>query len=283
VVTLRDKGNVSLHLSSLRILLKLRTSRHLVVVYRHPQLGRVLTLNDEIQHVEAWAPLYHEPLVHLPIAFVAAPRTALVVGGGSFFAVHELLKYRSIKRVLVMDYDQELLDAICATYNHAAVARRDQRVEVRAKNAFRAFTSLQERFDVVINDSVDLFRTQGPNIFAAMSRLLRRNGVCSDVVYRHVFDDRGLKRTIRLLRANHNTVLSMIFAPEYPGILHLLTIWSDNKLLNQKQEKTLNLEQRAWANSPNRNPCQYFDARFLKYYLHLPAYLRSQLTEASVT
>jgi spermidine synthase len=241
----------------------------------------VLTLDGEIQHVEAWAPLYHEPLIHLPAAFIERPQTALLLGGGSFFAARELLRYRGIKRVLMLDHDPELLDAVSRLYGHAAEVTNDPRLEVRTADAFRALPHITERFDLVINDSVDISRLKGTDVFAEMGRLLRPGGVCSDLVYRHLFEDRSLSRTIKLLRSSYNTVLSLVFAAEYPGVLHLLTLWGEGKLLKQTRKKTLNREQQAWAAAPHSNPCGYYDARFLGYYLHLPRCVRERLDQAS--
>jgi spermidine synthase len=272
----RDRGNVSLCLSNLRTLRRFQTALHDVAIYRHPDLGRVLVLNGEIQHVEAWAPLYHEPLVHLPAAFVRRPRTALVIGGGSFFAARELLKYRSIKRVLMLDQDSQLLAEIGALYEHAAAVRSDHRLEIQTIEAFSSLTRIKERFDLVVNDSVDIWRPKG-TIFVALAGLLNPSGVCSDVVYRHVFDDRSLNGTVRLLGSKFRTALSMVVVPEYPGVLHLLTIWSESASVKQTRQQPVNREQLTWTTSVSSNPCTYYDPRFLSYYLHLPRCVRDRL------
>lgn len=274
---IRDKGNVSLYLSGLQVLSRIQTPHYRAVIYLHKQLGRVLVLNDEIQHVEAWAPLYHEPLVHLAAAFVERPQTALLLGGGSLFAARELLRYRKMKRVLMIDHDPAVIEAVTKLYEQANKVRGDPRLEVSNSDAFHSVSNMTERFDLIINDSVDLFRAQGPNIFEKMGALLRPGGVCSDVVYRHVFEDGVLSRTIRLLRSKYHTALSLVFAPEYPGVLHLLTLWSKSPALNQFRRKPLNVEQRRWAEIPHLNPCGYFDPRFLSYYLHLPRCIRDRL------
>ncbi|MGZ5434972.1 MAG: spermine/spermidine synthase domain-containing protein [Pyrinomonadaceae bacterium] len=279
MATLRDKGNVSLYLSHLRVLRKFSTRHHEVEIYEHPDLGVVLVLNGEIQHVEAWSPLYHEPLIHLPSAFIKSPHTALLLGGGSFFAVTEILKYRSIERVLMLDIDGQLIDRIAETYEHAATAIKDHRLEVRITDAFAYLDSQTERFDLVINDSVDLFRRCGEEVFYSLANLLMPEGVCSDVVYRHVFDDRGLRQTLQFLSKHYNTVASLVVAPEYPGVLHLLTLWSKNPALRQDRKRTINREQLIWARRPDINPCRYFDPRFLPYYLHLPQYVRDSLNK----
>lgn len=273
MATLRDKGNVALHLDELRPIRRFSTTYHDVAVYRHPDLGLVLSLNKEIQHVEAWSPLYHEPLIHLPGAFIREPRTALVLGGGSFFAVRELLKYGSIERVLMIDIDRQLLDAVAELYEHAAIVQNDSRLEVRIANAFDRLDRQTERFDIVINDSVDLLQ-QGPGVFSDLARLLEPQGVCADVVYRHVFAQSSATRTLRMIKDTFSTALALVVVPEYPGVLHLLTLWSYSSVLTQARKTTVNGEQLQWIRRPSSNPCVYYDPRFMSYYLHLPKFVR---------
>jgi spermidine synthase len=280
VSRITDKGNVSICLSNLKIESRIVTQFARVILYAHPQLGRVLTLNGEVQHVEAWAPLYHEPLVHIPAAFVAAPRSALLLGGASFFAAAELLKYSSIERVLMLDRDAELVRLMTHSYEHAAEARADSRLEIRFEDIFEAIPRLRERFDLVINDAVDLLAENCTNGFSLLGNALATDGICADVVYRHIFERDYANTTLRLLLHTVGSVMALIFVPEYPGVLHLLTVWGANPRLRQDLKMPANLEQLKWTEHPGKNPCEYFDPRFLGYYLHLPGYLRRVIGDA---
>jgi len=279
VASLRDRGNVALHLAKLNAIRKHRTRHHQAAIYLHPELGNVLVLNGEIQHVEAWAPLYHEPLVHLAAAYTRSPKTALILGGGSFFAAKEVLKYASIKRVLMLDHDKEVCDLVSETYSHAAEVRQDVRLELHYEDAFQTLESTNDRFDLIVNDSVDLLRRDGAGAFGLLGARLSRGGVCSDVIYRHIFAGSHAAQSFRLLQQEYRIAASMIFVPEYPGVMHVLTLWGTGRFLVQTLRKPRNLEQQMWCRSPNRNPCLYYDPRFLSYYLHLPPYLRRQIKE----
>lgn len=283
MASIRDEGNVSICLSGLDILVDVHTGPTRAVIYRHPNLGRILALNDEVQHVEAWAPLYHEPLVHLPMSFVEQPGKVLILGGGSFFAASEVLKYGGVARVLMIDHDRKLLDTVSAFYEHARIARTDARLELRYSDAFEVLPDIRETFDLVINDSIDLLSKPSENTFAAMVNVLDSDGVCADVVYRHIFEQQKTQQTIQILRSQYRAVFSLIFAPEYPGILHLLTIWGTTNHLRQTLKRSMNIEQHSWTSNPKSNPCVYFDPRYLSYYLHVPGYVRDQLGDAMVT
>jgi spermidine synthase len=283
LVSLRDKGNVSLYLSELRLLVRKQTSQHKFAIFSHPQLGRVLILDDEIQHVEAWAPLYHEPLIHVPAAYIPAVRSALILGGGSLFAAREVLKYSTIDRVLLIDHDKELIDTICEVYEHGGEVTNDVRLEIFVHDAFSALPKIKEKFDLVVNDSVDLFRSAGAGTFDRMASLLTTHGICSDLIYRHLFDDVCMNKTIRMLRGKYHMALSLVAAPEYPGVLHLLTMWGSSRGLTQGLRKTKNHQQQKWVETSSANPCVYFDSRFLAYYLHLPRYIRARIDDRPTT
>src|ERR1041385_5560414 len=81
-----------------------------IELWRHPTLGKILVIDGEVQHVEEWQPLYHEPLVHLPSAFVPEIREALILGGGSLFAAAEVLRYTTIQRCILVDHDPRIIE-----------------------------------------------------------------------------------------------------------------------------------------------------------------------------
>lgn len=281
MVEFHECGNVAIQLSDLERLRSIQTAHAKGEFYQHPTLGRVLMLNGEIQHVEAWEPLYHEPLVHLPSAFIERPRTALVIGGGSFFAAREILRYRSIERVLMLDHDADLLAIMAEEYEDARVAQGDARLEVRTTDAFEEILRLREQFDLIVGDSVDLLRVD--NAHRLLASLLTSQGVCSDLIYRHIFEQSAARETLKRVRLTSRLALSLVFVPEYPGILHLLLLWGRCPRLIQDFHTTRNCEQLAWCRNPQANPCRYFDPRFLKYYFHLPKWVRESLAVLKTT
>ena len=255
-----------------------------VAIFRHPELGKVFVLNGEIQHVEAWAALYHEPLVHLPTAFVRKPRDVLILGGGTLYAAAEALKYDSIRRVVLVDHDPAVTETVAEHYEHARACFRDQRFTVLHENAYAFVTNQREQFDLLINDGADLLAVKPgqtiakSNMFSAMTRAIRPSGVCSDVIYRHLFDRRKTLQTLGRLRRRGRVALSLVFLPEYHGVLHVLCTWGrKSSCVAQSLDSPRNEQQLNWIRNPKSSPCVYYDPRFLHYYLHLPRYLKAAL------
>jgi spermidine synthase len=255
-------------------------------LFRHPELGKVFVLGKEIQHVEAWAPLYHEPLVHLPASFIKKVRNVLILGGGTLFAASEALKYKSVQRLIVVDHDPQVAKTVARYYAHAKKCFHDRRFTLIEGDAYATLPQLGQKFDLVINDGADLLgakprlrsKEHSSNLFSLMQKALSPAGVCCDVVYRHVFERSRTIRTLNLLAQHAHVAFSLVFLPEYHGVLHLLFIWGGtSSTVRQTAKGPTNTEQLIWRKNPSRSPCLYYDPRFLAYYLYLPRYIKKAL------
>lgn len=274
----REPIDLALNFSSLTKLDSCESNLQDIVLYKHPLLGKILVINKEIHHVESWAPLYHEMVVHLPIAFIPEIRSVLILGGGSLFAAAEVLKYQTIERVLMIDHDKEVINLIKKNYTHAHDIFNDKRFELHINDAFVEVSEIQEQFDLIVNDAVDLI-TQSKkmkiDLFKTLDQKLNENGVCSDVIYRHIFERTRTLKTLNILKKSFNSMLSLIAVPEYPGIFHILCLWSrTNKYLNNKI--LVNDIQKGWIKNES-DICLYYNPKFLNYYCYLPPYLGKSL------
>jgi spermidine synthase len=241
-------------------------------LFRHPELGKVFVLNDEIQHVEAWAPLYHEPLVHLPTSFVPHVKDVLILGGGTLYAASEVLKYKTLKRVVLVDHDPEVTWTVVQHYAHAKACVNDTRFALLPRDAYSGLSGFHNEFDLIINDGADLLNVQlrrrhrgsVPNLFSLMSNALKPKGVCADVIWRHLFERRRVLRTLSHLPIKCRLALSLVFLPEYHGVLHMLSMWGKrSSLVSQLAAQPNNKEQTSWIRTPTLSPCMYYDPRFL--------------------
>jgi spermidine synthase len=258
-----------------------------ITLFRHPELGKVLLLNGEIQHVEAWAPLYHEPLVHLPASFIAEVNDVLILGGGTLYAAAEALKYQTVKRVVVVDREPRVTETIMKYCPHAKACLNDRRFLLLQEDAYHCLSRFRKQFDLVINDGANLLtvkscrrgQREGSDPFAIMARAVKPQGVCADVIHRHVFEGRAIKATLgHLRRLRCRLALSLVLLPEYHGVLHVLSMWGrTTSLVTQNPNGPVNREQSRWIRGTEPSPCVYYHPRFLPYYLYLPHYLKQTL------
>ena len=71
--------------------------------------GRVLALDGVVQVTEKDEAAYSEMLVHPGMNLVKSPKKILIVGGGDGAVAEELLKYRSIENIDLVDIDPEVI------------------------------------------------------------------------------------------------------------------------------------------------------------------------------
>src|SRR3972149_10779996 len=69
--------------------------------------GRCLVLDGKIQSSELDEFIYHEALVHPAMLAHPKPEAVLIAGGGEGATLREVLAHRSVKRVVMVDLDQE--------------------------------------------------------------------------------------------------------------------------------------------------------------------------------
>jgi spermidine synthase len=119
--------------------------------------GKALILDGRIQSSEADEFVYHEALVHPGLlALDASAVNALVIGGGEGATVREILRYPSIRRVVMVDIDAEVVD-LCKRHlpeMHQG-AFDDPRTEFRAEDARAYLERTPERFDLIVVDLVE--------------------------------------------------------------------------------------------------------------------------------
>lgn len=137
-----------------QVLYEGRTRWQEVRVVQSHRYGKILMLDGDIQSAQADERLYHEALVHPALLSLPRPaRSVLIMGGGEGATLREILRHRSIERVVMIDLDGELVD-ICKQHmpEWADGAFEDPRLELHADDARAWIDQTTDRFDCVIHD-----------------------------------------------------------------------------------------------------------------------------------
>ena len=58
------------------------------------------------------------------------------------------------------------------------------------------------------------------SLYQKLNSMLTVEGVCVDIIYRHIFDGSITHDSIQKIKEVGNIALSLVAVPEYPGILH---------------------------------------------------------------
>lgn len=124
-------------------------------IVQSPSYGKALVLDHRWQTCTGDEFLYHEPLVHAPLAMHREPKRVLIAGGADGGAAREVLKWKSVEDVLLVDIDQQAVDA-CRTWlpeiHQGSLS--DPRVRIEIADAFELIQS-SRNWDIIIADLTD--------------------------------------------------------------------------------------------------------------------------------
>lgn len=126
-----------------------------ISVYDTPQFGRILTLDGVLMLTERDEFIYHEMLVHVPMAVLPQARRVLLIGAGDGGAARELCRYPSLECIDVVEIDPRVVE-VCKTYlPQTACGFDDPRVHLRFEDGLRFVRHTRETYDLILVDSTD--------------------------------------------------------------------------------------------------------------------------------
>lgn len=203
-------------------------------VFEHQRLGRVLMIDDILQTTEADEFVYHEMMSHVPILAHGNVKKVLVIGGGDGGMIEEVLKHKSIERVVMVEIDRTVVDLALQWFPsiHKG-AFDDPRMELVITDGFVYCGETEERFDVIIVDSCDpvgpasiLFTEE---FYARCKRCLTPGGILVTQSGCPFWQDKELTTCYRGLAANFKDATAFVAAvPLYVGGLMAFGWATDN-------------------------------------------------------
>lgn len=136
-----------------RTVFSLQTKFQQMEILETASYGKCLVLDGRMQSSVGDEFIYHETLVHPAMILHPKPETALVIGGGEGATLREILRYPSIRRAVMVDIDQAVVEA-CRQHlpeMHQG-AFDDPRTVLRHEDARAWLETTSDRFDVAVVD-----------------------------------------------------------------------------------------------------------------------------------
>lgn len=118
-------------------------------------LGRVLTLDDLMMTTEGDEYHYHEMIAHIPMMHHKNPENVLVIGGGDGGTVREVLKHKSVKKVVLAEIDGLVIDACKEFLPTISCGLSDPKVDIQVVDAIDFIKDKKNEYDIVLIDSTD--------------------------------------------------------------------------------------------------------------------------------
>lgn len=126
-------------------------------VFHSPEFGRFLTLDGFMMLTEKDEFIYHEMIVHVPMAVNPAIKKVLVIGAGDGGVIRELTRYETLEHIDMVEIDQEVVE-VCVKYlPQTACAFDDPRVHLHYQDGLKFVRKLENEYDLIIVDSTDPF------------------------------------------------------------------------------------------------------------------------------
>ena len=125
--------------------------------FESEEFGRFLTLDGYMMLTEKDEFIYHEMIVHVPMAVNPDIKNVLVIGAGDGGVIRELTRYNTIENIDMVEIDEQVVE-VCKKYlPKTACAFDDKRVHLYIQDGLKYIRKCENQYDLIIVDSTDPF------------------------------------------------------------------------------------------------------------------------------
>ena len=247
-------------------------------IFDSKEFGRFLTLDGYMMLTEKDEFIYHEMMVHIPLAVHPAAKKVLVIGGGDGGAVRELTRYSTIEHIDLVEIDELVVEVCKKHLPFTACCYGDERVTVHYQDGLKYIRRCENEYDLIIVDSTDPF---GPGeglftkeFYGSCYNALREGGI---MVNQH--ESPFYEEDSRMIQTAHKRILEIFpevklyqaHIPTYPSGYWLFGFAS--KGLHPVDD----LRDQAWQEK--RIQTRYYNTRLHRGAFALPNYVEELLKD----
>ncbi len=126
-------------------------------VFDSYEFGRFLSLDGFLMLTEKDEFIYHEMMVHVPMAVNPAVKNVLVIGAGDGGTIRELTRYPDIEHIDMVEIDEQVI-AVCREFLPQTACRLDDaRVTIHIEDGLKFVRKHEHAYDLILVDSTDPF------------------------------------------------------------------------------------------------------------------------------
>ncbi|KXG76833.1 polyamine aminopropyltransferase [Thermotalea metallivorans] len=119
------------------------------------EYGKLMTLDGLVMVTEKDEFVYHDMIVHIPMAVNPDIKNVLVIGGGDGGTVRELMKYPQIVHVDMVEIDKLVVDAARKYFPGVSCELDNPRVTVLYEDGIKFIQGKENVYDLILIDSTD--------------------------------------------------------------------------------------------------------------------------------
>lgn len=151
-----------------------------------PEFGRMLVSDGDIVFSEADEFIYDEMVTHVPMAVHPSVKKVLIFGGGDGGVATCFAKYPEIESIDLVEPDENMVEVSKQYFPEQTEGLNDPRVHIYYQDGLHFLRTVQDEYDIIINDSNDPFgHEEGlftKEFFGGCYKALKEDGI---MVYQH--------------------------------------------------------------------------------------------------
>ena len=247
-------------------------------VFKSQEFGTFFTLDGLMMVTEKDEFIYHDMIVHVPMATNPNIKNVLVIGAGDGGTVRELTRYETIEKIDMVEIDKLVVD-VCREYlPQTANKLDDPRVSLFFEDGLKFVRSVENKYDLIIVDSTDPF---GPGeglftreFYGNCFKALKEDGILVNQNESPYFDFNAKE----MKRANNK--IKNLFEVTRVYQAHIPTYPSGHWLFgfaSKKFDPIKNHNKEAWENLNLKT--KYYNSDIHKGAFMLPQYVKDMLNE----
>lgn len=155
--TEKHTDNVKLSIKIDKALYSEETEFQRIDILESKEFGRIFTLDGLMMVTEKDEFIYHDMIVHVPMATNPNIKNVLVIGAGDGGTVRELTRYSSVEKIDMVEIDRRVVE-VCKEYlQQTACKLDDKRVNIFYEDGLKFVRNKENEYDLIIVDSTDPF------------------------------------------------------------------------------------------------------------------------------
>ena len=211
-------------------------------------MGKVMLLDNKVMVSEKDEFYYHESIAHPALSIHPNPKRVMVIGGGDGGTVREVLKYKTVEEIELVEIDEEVISVSRKYFPEVACELNNPKLKIKLNDAIEYIKNAKENsYDAILCDSTD------PEGFAAgliskefyknAGKALKENGIYICQSGSLLIQEKEFKTSLENMRTAFKYVDALVsIVPTYPGCVWSFLIASnsplDKKIKNLPNGKT---------------------------------------------
>lgn len=126
-----------------------------VDIFDSYEFGKLMTLDGLVMVTEKDEFIYHDMIVHTPMAVNPNMEQVLVIGGGDGGTVRELLRYDKIQHIDMVEIDKMVCDVAKEYLPTLSCGLNNPRVNLYYEDGIKFIKDKKNKYDLIIIDSTD--------------------------------------------------------------------------------------------------------------------------------